>query len=661
MGIPHLTRHLLPYSEPVYVGDTDRTAEDETRCLRRVVIDGPSLVHHVFHRILSWRDADLNPVDAQPTPNEVSKGVLQYLLLLRHKNVQVDHIYFDGALPLEKRQTRLSRMEKSRKKLEDFCSNTRGGFRVSRPLLQKRPTVQLHQVMCSHKPVKRYMGLSENPFMVSAVFEDLKHRWNWRKIKTTVEGTSIFETLSDDENDAAAHDAEYPWAGITEIVPGEADIYCGYASRHEGSAVLSNDSDLLVHDLGPNGSVVFLDTVELTNYDLHNPQNGRITAMELRPTVISRKLGIPSILALAYELKSDQHVGLTELIRRSKGRVGALDDTAAYLRFMQEYEPINLDVLIKKPGTSESLQYLDIRIAELYMQYELAGFQSGEAPHMYLSILHEDHSRRCAWTEGKYIRRLGYSLLNASYPSSKRFPTVVECVRRGNRICFDTITLHSETQIQNELQDLHDRLSQIGALFNENYTSPQYWKMVSLNEIYHQRKSDPAIPPNRTELERFLLLGHTGSELQWKDIHIFAQMQSVLYSLRILAQLLHVAMLRDYRVDGLQTIQRILCHLPPLHELISLREVRPDESTAKDFVRGFFELQGQADDKQSDSSESSEPRPAEIETRGDNNKRAAEEWTEVRSVRRGPKADSQISWKKLSNGRNINVYDVLGS
>ncbi|KAL1886342.1 hypothetical protein Plec18167_000272 [Paecilomyces lecythidis] len=487
--------------------------------------------------------------------------------------------------------------------------------------------------------------------MVSVVFEDLKHRWNWCSIKTAVEGTSISNFL--DVDAAASHDEHYPWAAITEIVPGEADVYCGYSSRHEGSAVLSNDSDLLVHDLGPNGSVVFLDTVELTDYDLRNPQNGHLTAMELRPTVIARKLGVPSILALAYELKCDQHVGLIELVRRSKGNVGALADTAAYIRFVQEYEPVNLDVLIRIPGTREILQSLDIRVAELFLQYELAGFQSGEAPHMYLSILPEDHARRCAWNEGKYIRRIGYSLLNASYPSSRRYPTVVECVRRGNRICFDTTGLHSETQIWNELQDLHDRLSEIGALFNENYSSPEYWKMVSLNEIYHQTKSDPAIPPSRAELERFLIFGHMGSELQWKDIHVFAQMQSVLYSLRILAQLLHVAMLKDYRVES---HQKILRHLPPLRDLISLREGYLDEAAAKEFASRFFTLQGQTDGTETDS-ESSEP--MEVEPRG-GEKRVAEEWTEVRRVRRGPDADAQISWKKLSKGRNMNLYDVLG-
>ncbi|GAD95803.1 zinc knuckle containing protein [Paecilomyces variotii No. 5] len=639
---------------PVFLGDAGRTAEDEPKCLRRVVIDGPSLVHHVFYRMLSWRGADLNPLDAQPTPNEVSQGVLLYLLLLKYKNVQVDHIYFDGALPLEKRQTRLSRLEKSRKKLEDFCSNTRGGFRGSKSLLQQRPIAQLHEVMCSHKPLKKYTGLAESPFMVSTVFEDLKHRWNWYSIKSAVKGMSISNSLDDDT--AASHDEEFPWAGITEIVPGEADIYCGYSSRHEGSAVLSNDSDLLVHDLGPNGSVVFLDTVELTDYDLRDPKHGRITAMELRPTAVARKLGVPSILALAYELKCDQHIGLTELVRRSKGNIGALADTAAYIRFVQEYEAVNLDVLIKTPGTRESLQSLDIRIAELFLQYELAGFQSGEAPHMYLSILPEDHARRCAWNEGKYLRRLGYSLLNASYPSSRRYPTIVECMRRGNRICFDTTSLHSETQIRNELRDLHDRLSEIGALFNNGYSSPEFWKTVSLNEIYHQAKSNPAVPPSRAELERFLIFGHMGSELQWKDIHIFAQMQSVLYSLRILAQLLHVATLKGYRVENLQNIRKILCHLPPLRELISLREGHLDEHIAKGFVNRFFELQGKADGTEPDS-ESSEP--MDVEPRG-GEKRVAEEWTEVRRVRRGPDADAQMSWKNLSKGRNMNLYDVLG-
>lgn len=554
------------------------------------------------------------------------------------------HIYFDGALPLEKRPTRLARLEKSRKKLEDFCSNTRGGFPVSRPLTQ-RPIVRLHQVMCSHKPVKRFMALPENPFMVSAVFEDLKHRWNWCNIKTAAEGS--FKSF------CAGNDVEYPWADITEIVPGEADVYCGYASRHTGSAVLSNDSDLLVHDLGPQGSVVFLETVELTDYDLHNPQDGYIRAMELHPGVVARKLGIPSILPLAYELKCDQHVGLAELIRRSKDRVGVLADAAAYLSFMQEYGPLSLDVMIDIPGTRESLQTLDIRIAELYLQYELAKFRFREAPHIYLSILHEDHARRCAWNEGKNTRRLGYSLLNASYPSSRSYHKITECVRRGNRICFDTVALHSETQVQEELHALQDRLIEVGVFFNGNWSSLEYWKMFSLNEVYNPRKPDSTMIPNRAELENFLLFGQMGAELQWKDLHIFAQMQSVLYSLRILAQLFHIVALKGYRTEGFQNLQRILFCLPPLHELISLRDERLDQPRAHDFVHKFFELQGQEDhNTDSQSSGSIQIKPHE------NEETVAEEWVEVRSSRRGPTA--QVSWKKIIQERNMNVYDVLG-
>jgi hypothetical protein len=159
--------------------------------------------------------------------------------------------------------------------------------------------------------------------------------------------------------------------------------------------------------------------------------------------------------------------------------------------------------------------------------------------------------------------------------------------------------------------------------------------------------------PNRAELENFLLFGQMGAELQWKDLHIFAQMQSVLYSLRILAQLFHIVALKGYRTEGFQNLQRILFCLPPLHELISLRDERLDQPRAHDFVHKFFELQGQEDhNTDSQSSGSIQIKPHE------NEETVAEEWVEVRSSRRGPTA--QVSWKKIVQERNMNVYDVLG-
>lgn len=83
MGIPHLMRHLLPYSERVVVEKKQSpAATDDAPKIHSIVIDGPNLVYHVFGRLLSWADLRLGILDAQPSCNEVSTGVVFYLLQL---------------------------------------------------------------------------------------------------------------------------------------------------------------------------------------------------------------------------------------------------------------------------------------------------------------------------------------------------------------------------------------------------------------------------------------------------------------------------------------------------------------------------------------------------------------------------------------------------
>lgn len=82
MGIPHLTRLLLPFSEDVLVEGKQRPQSEGVQKIESVVIDGPSLVYHVYQRLLSSSNTRLNILDAQPTCNEVSIGVMMYLLQL---------------------------------------------------------------------------------------------------------------------------------------------------------------------------------------------------------------------------------------------------------------------------------------------------------------------------------------------------------------------------------------------------------------------------------------------------------------------------------------------------------------------------------------------------------------------------------------------------
>lgn len=88
MGIPHLKRHLQPYASAVWFGDR-QAAPDGVKQVTSVVIDGPSLVYHVHHCLLSNMDERFNAVDVQPSSDEVSIGTMRFLLLLRDLNVAV--------------------------------------------------------------------------------------------------------------------------------------------------------------------------------------------------------------------------------------------------------------------------------------------------------------------------------------------------------------------------------------------------------------------------------------------------------------------------------------------------------------------------------------------------------------------------------------------
>jgi hypothetical protein len=90
MGIPYLTKHLLPYADSVLLGGgPDDQKLDETPRVRSVVIDGPSLVYHVYYRLLAWMGPVHDVLDLQPTCNEVSRAVVTCLMELAREGIQM--------------------------------------------------------------------------------------------------------------------------------------------------------------------------------------------------------------------------------------------------------------------------------------------------------------------------------------------------------------------------------------------------------------------------------------------------------------------------------------------------------------------------------------------------------------------------------------------
>ena len=192
----------------------------------------------------------------------------------------------------------------------------------------------------------------------------------------------------------------------------------------------------------------------------------------------------------------------------------------------------------------------------------------GERPHFYLGILHEDHSRRCAWEQGRPLRALGYSLLNLSRVTTRRFPVVHEFVRRGGRIVAEQVTLAGVKTVAADLKSLRRRLDRAQSVFG-GASQSSFWVLFSLSEIYRDN-TNITTSPSAVQLKRFLEQGFMGEKPEWEDIHLMAQIHAVLYSLRILWQLLCVTL--DIDDVELSTLRHsILACLPPLHLLIDSR------------------------------------------------------------------------------------------
>ncbi|PWY63559.1 hypothetical protein BO70DRAFT_391172 [Aspergillus heteromorphus CBS 117.55] len=548
MGIPFLTRLLYPYSQSVVLGHSPDL--DRAKSIKSVVIDGPSLVYHISTRLLSQSDTGLNYPDVQPTCDEVSCGFIIFLLQLAAHGVKIEKICFDGALPDEKRDTRLARLEKSRRKLEVLRSKTARSFPVSGDSYKAR-TIQPDTIFRRRNLPARYSHVPESSFIVPAIFEDLKQRWCRKNIVSFTGGVQGIEMIPLDD---------FPWADMTVMVPGEADAYCAYLAKLTGSSVLTNDSDLLLHDLGAAGSVILLTSVEVETYDASQPELLHIRALKLCPALIAPRLGLKSLLPLAYELKNSPDKGMEQLLQQLKTTEKSPEEHPEYVLFTDEYR--SNERLGWAAASWSYPQSLDPRISELYSQYgSCSGNSLSKSLNMYLVVLNEDPTRQCAWAKGQLYRNMAYSTLNVLHPINKRHTFVDEYVRRGGRIATDHMPLKEKEWILMQTRSLLGVLNMTRDAFGIERTSPVYWRMFALYVIYDGSTNTV---PSSLSLIQFLSIGYMDKRPDWADIHLLAQIQSVLYSLRMLNQVFGIAGLTE---DSVAQTRAALKHLPPLHIL----------------------------------------------------------------------------------------------
>ena len=83
MGIPHFAQLLQPYAVSTVLGcktpDCERHRLRKGTSERQIIIDGPGLAYHVYHKILAYRPRTLNAVDAIPTYSQIGNAAITFL------------------------------------------------------------------------------------------------------------------------------------------------------------------------------------------------------------------------------------------------------------------------------------------------------------------------------------------------------------------------------------------------------------------------------------------------------------------------------------------------------------------------------------------------------------------------------------------------------
>ncbi|KAI9886828.1 MAG: hypothetical protein M1823_001327 [Watsoniomyces obsoletus] len=501
MGIPRLKSCLESYATA-----TSRGAGSITR----TVIDGPALAYHVYYTGVLGQPSIVTPPSTLPwlSPvQQVGNRVLEWLLRLERCGMIIERIYFDGALPPTKEETRQARLRSSLQQLLDFR-------RLHPSVISAADT--LDQTGIRSRPGRT--ALPAPAFLVPLVLEALR--------------------------------SSVRFAGVTKVIPGEADVYCASHVREIGGLVLTNDSDLLVYNLGAEGQVAFFPDIDFIGKlsDL-NQDEFTCRYLSYRPLEIAKCLDLDPSLGLAafgFEVERDVSRRMPDLVQRAMTH--SADQAGADLKiFLKRYQ--TLDETLSSPGEEDcwwdSHQCLDPRVSELVCRYRLSiEGPSQEDITMYLPFLPDDPTRSSAWKAGAQIRTLAYSILNDAVSATQQRTAILEIVRRGQRIGATDVELLSSHSLGKSIKDVVSRFESIRAA-SQDLDISSLWTIIAFQDIVESAPLIDEEPPTQQELIR--LLDPTIRPLDWPTFHLYAQFQAVHYSWRILSQLLDFVLKTDLR------------------------------------------------------------------------------------------------------------------
>ncbi|KAI0147901.1 XPG domain containing-domain-containing protein [Hypoxylon sp. NC0597] len=503
-----------------------------------VVIDGPALVHRISESCMRQKPSSSGFV-CHPPYSLLSRMVISWLDELKSYNVDVRKIYFDGYLPPSKWEVRLERLLRQSQYMKALVS--------SKPFGSSRTPENAFCDLIDNMTFTRLIGrspsktLPQPPFMVPAVLEALKN--------------------SED------------WGDLVLVVPGEADMFCAQDIRENGGTLLTSDSDLLVQDLGSNGSVSFF--WDVAPADPVSKQLG-MTACKMSFHDINDRLGLTNIGGLprvAFEIQKGA-IGFNTALQKARD---SREDTSNSLEYQSFIEELKLKEYIPSyHPVLGILSDLDPRISEVVIQTLLLGkgaesslldtkkLRGPETLSIFLPILVENRDKRSAWTVSTNARQIAYSLLQNLI--HQRSDTIIEYRT------LDTSTTLTGRRIEIPVQEetLSNCAQQVAALkkLTEGFPSLNMrWLAFAIYQDVEWSTSEERSPLSTVLINKVLSQPEDPDEYSWDLIHFTAQIQACLYSLRIEKQILDVVLSMGQDLPTpVQQLRDCLASLPFIEE-----------------------------------------------------------------------------------------------
>ncbi|TIC99516.1 hypothetical protein CH35J_005250 [Colletotrichum higginsianum] len=518
MGIPHLLNHLSPYG---VLGPLDSD---------RVVIDGPALAYHIYH--LCTRSTS-----GLPSYDLIGRTALGWLEKLTSHDISIAAIYFDGFLPASKSEVRLERILKVSSSLKVY----RSGFPNGCPARQIASTrISLPPLFPTDAPIRDQPLIPPPPFLVAAVVDKLCQ-------------TSKYAT-------------------VVRLVPGEADAYCAEDVFRNGGTILTSDSDLTIHDL-KLGAVTFFRDLHIASTE----EGDQLMGPKFSPSDIARRLQLPQdqgMRRFGYELSKSSRPKFAQVLENCKGD---LLDPDEFRRFCIPYETLETTDWSDVPvlGGIDN-PTLDARLSEVVLQCvgysgvatPPPGESGAEGCMMCLPPLLDCPARASAWDSSASIRQLAYSLTCLLRPGAvshvREYRRVYSGANQGKHVA-----ILPRPWIKDSVDSLLRSLSQAKSNLKHETST---WQAVALQLILAYALEEDKQDACLGSIKQVFSVAKDSNLVPWDVVHLAAQVQATLYSLRILAQVLDLMyeIKAEKPVQGSKQLRELLATLPPLADYPSV-------------------------------------------------------------------------------------------